>query len=31
MISNIVEVKARGAEVIAIAYEGDELDESTFK
>ena len=30
MISNIVEVKARGAEVIAIAYEGDELDESTF-
>jgi len=30
MISNIVEVKARGAEVIAIAYEGDELDESVF-
>ena len=30
MISNIVEVKARGAEVIAIAYEGDELDESAF-
>jgi glucosamine--fructose-6-phosphate aminotransferase (isomerizing) len=30
MISNIVEVKARGAHVIGIAYEGDELDESTF-
>jgi glucosamine--fructose-6-phosphate aminotransferase (isomerizing) len=30
MISNIVEVKARGAEVIAIAYEGDKLDESVF-
>ncbi len=30
MISNIVEVNARGAEVIAIAYEGDELDESVF-
>ena len=30
MISNIVEVKARGAEVIGIAYEGDELDELTF-
>ncbi|OOM79137.1 glutamine--fructose-6-phosphate transaminase (isomerizing) [Clostridium sp. BL-8] len=30
MVSNIVEVKARGAEVIAIAYENDELDESIF-
>lgn len=30
MISNIVEVKARGAEVIAIAYENDVLDESIF-
>jgi glucosamine--fructose-6-phosphate aminotransferase (isomerizing) len=30
MISNIVEVKARGAEVVAIAYENDELDESIF-
>lgn len=30
MISNIVEVKARGAEVIAIAYESDELDKSVF-
>lgn len=30
MISNIVEVKARGAEVIAVAYENDELDESVF-
>ncbi|AGF55919.1 glucosamine--fructose-6-phosphate aminotransferase (isomerizing) [Clostridium saccharoperbutylacetonicum] len=30
MISNIVEVKARGAEVIGIAYENDVLDESIF-
>ncbi|ALB48375.1 MULTISPECIES: glutamine--fructose-6-phosphate transaminase (isomerizing) [Clostridium] len=30
MVSNIVEVKARGAEVIAIAYENDVLDESIF-
>lgn len=30
MVSNIVEVKARGAEVIAIAYENDLLDESIF-
>ncbi|EKQ52225.1 MULTISPECIES: glutamine--fructose-6-phosphate transaminase (isomerizing) [unclassified Clostridium] len=30
MVSNIVEVKARGAEVIGIAYENDVLDESIF-
>ena len=30
MISNIVEVKARGAEVIAITFEDVELDESIF-
>ena len=30
MISNIVEVKARGAETIGLAYEGDEIDESVF-
>ncbi len=30
MISNIVEVKARGAEVVGIAYEDDVLDESIF-
>lgn len=30
MISNIVEVKARGAEVVGIAYEDDILDESIF-
>ena len=30
MISNIVEVKARGAYVIGVAYEGDKLDSSVF-
>ncbi|MBD7911978.1 MULTISPECIES: glutamine--fructose-6-phosphate transaminase (isomerizing) [Clostridium] len=30
MVSNIVEVKARGAETIGVAYEGDEIDESVF-
>lgn len=30
MVSNIVEVKARGAHVIGVAYEGDELDETVF-
>lgn len=30
MISNIVEVKARGAYVIGLAYEGDRLDSSIF-
>ncbi|MDS0524396.1 glutamine--fructose-6-phosphate transaminase (isomerizing) [Clostridium sp. SHJSY1] len=30
MVSNIVEVKARGAVTIGIAYEGDEIDESVF-
>ena len=30
MVSNIVEVKARGAHVIGVAYEGDELDDSVF-
>ena len=30
MVSNIVEVKARGAYTIGVAYEGDEIDESVF-
>ena len=30
MVSNVVEVKARGAYVIGIAYEGDKLDSSVF-
>ncbi|MGG7178879.1 glutamine--fructose-6-phosphate transaminase (isomerizing) [Clostridium paraputrificum] len=30
MISNIVEVKSRGAKAIGLAYEGDELDSSVF-
>ena len=30
MVSNIVEVKARGAYVIGVAYEGDKLDPKTF-
>ena len=30
MISNIVEVKARGAYIIGLAYEGDKLDSSVF-
>lgn len=30
MVSNIVEVKARGAYVIGVAYEGDKLDKSVF-
>lgn len=30
MISNIVEVKARGAYVIGVAFEGDKLDSSVF-
>lgn len=30
MISNVVEVKARGAYVIGLAYEGDKLDSSVF-
>lgn len=30
MISNIVEVKARGAKAIGLAYEGDDIDESVF-
>lgn len=30
MVSNVVEVKARGAYVIGIAYEGDQLDSSVF-
>ena len=30
MISNIVEVKARGAYVVGVAYEGDVLDSSVF-
>lgn len=30
MVSNVVEVKARGAYVIGLAYEGDKLDSSVF-
>ncbi len=30
MVSNVVEVKARGAYVIGLAYEGDQLDSSVF-
>ena len=30
MVSNVVEVKARGAYVIGLAYEGDKLDPSVF-
>lgn len=30
MVSNVVEVKARGAYVIGVAYEGDKLDSSVF-
>ena len=30
MISNIREVKSRGAEIIGVAYEGEELDSSIF-
>ena len=30
MVSNVVEVKARGAYVIGLAYEGDQLDPSVF-
>ncbi|WP_294349831.1 glutamine--fructose-6-phosphate transaminase (isomerizing) [uncultured Clostridium sp.] len=30
MVSNIVEVKARGAYTIGVAYESDEIDESVF-
>lgn len=30
MVSNVVEVKARGAYVIGVAYEGDKLDPSVF-
>lgn len=30
MVSNVVEVKARGAYVIGVAYEGDKLDRSVF-
>ena len=30
MVSNIVEVKSRGAHTIGVAYEGDELDETVF-
>lgn len=30
MVSNVVEVKARGAYVIGLAYEGDTLDSSVF-
>lgn len=30
MVSNVVEVKSRGAYVIGIAYEGDKLDSSVF-
>ena len=30
MVSNVVEVKARGAYVIGLAYEGDKLDRSVF-
>ena len=30
MVSNVVEVKARGAYVIGVAYDGDKLDSSVF-